>query len=683
MYPRIRPLLAIAALSLLPAGAFAETIGGYVFTKVVDGDTARPDGLGNFYLGFPSVSPALDGNTVLFQDLANSDNSLWTAGAVTGSGFVKLADYRTAVPGGVGPFTRFDDQTARVQGGTVIFEGLDSNTAVQTHGGLYTVPSGGGAPSKIIDYHTTAPESGFPFVQPNGNNQITQSGVSDYDVENGLVAFHAITNGDSQGDNADGIYTVGLDGTGLTLLANRANNGTPPPFPANQYYTATLHGGTAVFFGATVFGGYGIFSSPVTGGLTSPTLLATPSTALPGGQSPEQSTVYFAGFSRFDHTTGNLIFAAHDGSGVNGLYSLPANGLGSGTFSKVVDNHTALPGLPVPASYFDGAPFSADGGQVAFLTPQNESASQIQTLYLANSDGTFSRVVGVGDVLDGITLTGLTLSAHALSGGRVVFGAGSYLQGHDSARYGAIFVATPVAQTSDLALSLDASVDQIAVGSTITYALTVVNHGPAASPSFTLVDTLPAGEAFVGGTTGASVSGNVVTFTGGPLEVGASALVQIVVRATAGGPLVNSATVTGSSADADTSNNTAQNSLVATASQPVATLVATIPNVTSGTDNFAEFTVSLSPTSTADTVINFTIKGTAVNGTDYTLLNTTKKIKAGKTSKNIKIKPLGDLGGASKKTVKLTLAPGTGYTVGTTEQGEGQDSRAGELIQLL
>ena len=47
------------------------------------------------------------------------------------------------------------------------------------------------------------------------------------------------------------------------------------------------------------------------------------------------------------------------------------------------------------------------------------------------------------------------------------------------------------------------------------------------------------------------------------------------------------------------------------------------------------------------------------------LLKATKKIKAGKTSKPIKVIPEGNLGGASKKTVVLTLQPGTGYQVGT------------------
>ena len=666
----LRWLFAVG-VPLLPTVAAAQTSTNYVFTKIVDGDTARPDGQGNFYLGFPQVVPSLDGSHVLFQDLTSAANSLWTASAVAlDSGLVKLADFSTAVPGGVGAFTRFDDQTARVQAGVVLFEGLDSNTAVQTHGGLYTVPASGGAIATVIDYHTTAPESGYPFVQSNGNNQITQGVISgDYDLENGLIAFHAITDGDAQGDNADGIYTVRLDGTGLTLLANRSNDGTPPPFPANQYYAVGLHDGTAVFQGATVFAGYGLFSSPVTGGLPAPTLLATPGTALPGGQSPEKTTSYYftssePSFDLFDHATGSFVFAAHDGSGINGLYSLPASGLGAGVVTRIVDNQTTLPGQSAPGAYFDGSPFSADGGQVAFVTPASSVAGESEALYVTQADGSFARVVGVGDVLDGITLTGLTLGAYALSGGQVVFGAGSYLQGHGSARYGAIFVATPLAQTADLALSLTASTAQPAVGQSITYALTVTNNGPAAVASFNLSDTLPAGETFASATAGANVAGNAVTFNGGALAVGASTSFQVVANATAAGALVNSASVTGPVADSDTTNNTAQHTATAS-SLPVVTLAATIPSVTDGSGDIGEFTLSLPAAQGSDVVVNLLIKGSGINGVDYALLKTTKKIKAGKTSKPIKVVPEGDLGGASKKTVVLELAQGSGYTVGT------------------
>lgn len=113
---------------------------------------------------------------------------------------------------------------------------------------------------------------------------------------------------------------------------------------------------------------------------------------------------------------------------------------------------------------------------------------------------------------------------------------------------------------------------------------------------------------------------------------------------------------------------TATASLVITVmdSLPVVTLTLTTPSVVVGSGGKGMATVNLPAPLAVDLIVNFTIKGSAVNGTDYVLLKGTKKIKAGKTSNAIKIKPQGDLGGASKKTVKLTLTNGDGYVVGTT-----------------
>ena len=100
---------------------------------------------------------------------------------------------------------------------------------------------------------------------------------------------------------------------------------------------------------------------------------------------------------------------------------------------------------------------------------------------------------------------------------------------------------------------------------------------------------------------------------------------------------------------------------------PTATLSAAVPTVAANSGQQGEFLLTLSSAPTSDVVVNFTIKGTAANGTDYTLLKSTKKIKAGKTSKPIKITPLGvGAGPGIKRTVVLTLQPGDGYQIGTT-----------------
>jgi uncharacterized repeat protein (TIGR01451 family) len=651
---------AALALATLTLQAAAHAQGAYVFTKILDNETVRPDGQGSFYLGFPQVIPAIDGNSVIFQDLTGNATSLWSASA-SGGGFVKLADFNTPVPAGVGNFTRLDDQTFRARDGVVLFEGLDSNTSASTHGGLYSIPETGGAISKVIDYNTQAPDANGPFIQSNANNEITAGFFEgDYDFEGGVIAFHGLT-----ANNGDGTYSVHLDGTALTRLADKTTLGTAPPFPVSVYYNAALHNGTSVFYGSTVFNGYGILSSPVTGGLSSPTLLATPSTPLPGGQAPEMTTVYYTGLGKFDHTTGNFIFAAHDGSGINGLYSLPANGLGGGVVSKIVDNQTALPGSAVPASYFDGSPFSADNGQVAFVTATNQSANQVGALYVANADGSITRVIGVGDTLDGISLTGITLGAHALSGGQIAFGAGSYLQGHDGlARYGAIFVATPTSMTADLALTVTAPSAPAAIGQQVTFTITVTNNGPAAAPTASIVDTLPAGLEYVSDNAGGSVTpSGVVTLNTPPLAAGATGAYQIVAQVTAAGSLVNSAAVTGSVPDANLANNTAQTTVSAIA-LPTVAAVAKTSAVHFGGGEAGVFKLTISPAPANPIKVSCKFAGTAINGADYVFLARKVKVKAGKGKVSINVIPLGDGNGASRLTVKLTLLPGDGYVLG-------------------
>ncbi len=102
---------------------------------------------------------------------------------------------------------------------------------------------------------------------------------------------------------------------------------------------------------------------------------------------------------------------------------------------------------------------------------------------------------------------------------------------------------------------------------------------------------------------------------------------------------------------------------------PTVTLTATVPQVTANSGNSGEFTLSLSAAQDHDLYVDLTIKGSAINGGDYALVKTTKKIKAGKTSKPIRIIPQGEgPGPGGKRVVTLLLAPGAEYTIGTTDK---------------
>ena len=101
---------------------------------------------------------------------------------------------------------------------------------------------------------------------------------------------------------------------------------------------------------------------------------------------------------------------------------------------------------------------------------------------------------------------------------------------------------------------------------------------------------------------------------------------------------------------------------------PVVSLEATVDETEVDHDP-AVLTVSIPEALDHDLTVYYTVKGSAINGTDYVYLKGKVKLKAGKTSKQIKVIGTGDLEGAFKKLLKVTLAddPDGNYEVGTTD----------------
>ena len=118
----------------------------------------------------------------------------------------------------------------------------------------------------------------------------------------------------------------------------------------------------------------------------------------------------------------------------------------------------------------------------------------------------------------------------------------------------------PPGGTADLSIAMTDSPDPVQVGNNLTYALTVVNNGPATATGVTLTDTLPTGVTFgsVTSTQGScSKSNSTITCTLGILTSGGKATVTIVVIPTTAGTITNTASVSGIEPDSNTANNTA------------------------------------------------------------------------------------------------------------------------------
>ncbi|GCA80091.1 Calx-beta domain-containing protein [Microcystis aeruginosa] len=99
---------------------------------------------------------------------------------------------------------------------------------------------------------------------------------------------------------------------------------------------------------------------------------------------------------------------------------------------------------------------------------------------------------------------------------------------------------------------------------------------------------------------------------------------------------------------------------------PSITLAVSPSSVTEdGTTNLV-YTFTRTGSTTSALTANYTVGGTATNGTDYTSIPTSVTFAAGSSTATVTVDPTADTTVESDETVILTLASGTGYTVGTT-----------------
>ena len=95
------------------------------------------------------------------------------------------------------------------------------------------------------------------------------------------------------------------------------------------------------------------------------------------------------------------------------------------------------------------------------------------------------------------------------------------------------------------------------------------------------------------------------------------------------------------------------------------TVAATDPNAAEAGPDPGVFTVSRSGDTSEALTVNFAVSGTATQGTDYGTIGTSVTIPVGQSSTTVTITPVADTTVEGNETVDLTLASGTGYTVGS------------------
>jgi hypothetical protein len=103
--------------------------------------------------------------------------------------------------------------------------------------------------------------------------------------------------------------------------------------------------------------------------------------------------------------------------------------------------------------------------------------------------------------------------------------------------------------------------------------------------------------------------------------------------------------------------------------QSSVTLTASDPEASETSPNSGGFTLTRTGSTAIPLTVTLSRSGSAVDGTDYTSIATTQTFAAGQSTLNLAVNPIDDTAIEDVETATLTLAPGTGYTIGSPSSG--------------
>lgn len=215
---------------------------------------------------------------------------------------------------------------------------------------------------------------------------------------------------------------------------------------------------------------------------------------------------------------------------------------------RIVDGPNA--GAKTDATGDDQASFDAAGNRVVFHL--GEGATAEQPGGLPNTE-----------ILPGGTTVEYQVTVdRAAAGGRIVNTATAAYENRlgrtpEPLTTTSNEVVLDVLPVADLSVVKSADLTTVTLGQTVTYRVTVANAGPNAATGVEVTDRLPAGLAFVSAT---ASRGGYDPATGrwavGELAVGATETLTLRAKATAAGPVINTATVTAVEKDPNPGDNT-------------------------------------------------------------------------------------------------------------------------------
>jgi uncharacterized protein (TIGR03437 family) len=413
----------------------------YTFTKVVDLSTQRTDGNGLFAIN-SATTPAFDGQWVVLRDNGNRDDgslqAIWSFDTKTAK-LTKLVDLHTVQPGGTATFyeLHLSDTAPAVRNGTVVFLARSAFGGSILEG-IYAVPAAGGTVVKIADYATTDP-SGGKF------SQFDSSGlqIGGFGFDGTTAAFHG------QGTTLSvGIYAANADGSSLNLIADSLHPYAATGASVNTFSAPVASGANVVMAGtdgSDPSKGYNGLYLGKAGNNGAVTELVNSKQQLPGGSNAGFHTRVAAPYIAFDGTM--VAFHADDAAAPasSRLFGLYSTDLASHAIHKIADVNSTLPGLGKLKSIGDLG-VAVSQGNILFKAADTTAGYPGNNALYLWANGTATRIVGTGDVIDGKTVQVVHDSGpSALSGSgfafMVEFGASAF----------AIYYAAPVAGTGTVA----------------------------------------------------------------------------------------------------------------------------------------------------------------------------------------------------------------------------------------